>query len=397
MIYNDLYEIDLQFNDKSFESSVSSYDFSIHDSIYSFFPNAKINIPDASGLFREYLIPIEGNYFTIIFGDKDNVLKNKYVIISEDSSENKTAGIFNNDIKPNLRHAFYNQQSCTSKAYSLEISKVVEEEIKSYKFNNVFIDQTSGKKTWYKLFQTQEDFICNVLLPRAYSYSSSETPFFCFINSNNEFYFKSYESIYTKTHIAEITYVSFDTKSYNRNNAYSVVPFNSGSDFNKKERNIIGFKRDLTTGEFSKENFLTKDFPNKKENNSYLPISNSNNEFTSYIDFGWNYTKTGLKEQYKGLISNSMRKSLFYEHLIITLPFNPLLRSGETIKFNSYILPDNKEPKLSSKTSGKYIIEDCVHSWSGSSNKKAITQIIVGRKFINVPNDYSVKNYLIRG
>ena len=82
----------------------------------------------------------------------------------------------------------------------------MEEIVRLYPFDSVDIESTFNSGLWYQPFVTNAEFINNYLLPFAYSTSAQNTPYYSFIDSNNKFNFKSFNSMFTQNPIKEMEY-----------------------------------------------------------------------------------------------------------------------------------------------------------------------------------------------
>ena len=72
----------------------------------------------------------------------------------------------------------------------------IKESAKKYNFDKIDIENTLNSGYWYQPYINDSEFIMNYLLPFAFSNSSQNTPFYCWIDSNNEFHFKSFQSMF---------------------------------------------------------------------------------------------------------------------------------------------------------------------------------------------------------
>jgi hypothetical protein len=81
--------------------------------------------------------------------------------------------------------------------------------------------------------------------------------------------------------------------------------------------------------------------------------------------------------------------------MLVTTPFNPELASGNSVTINIYIPKRGSEIKeLSHAFAGKWVVESCTHVWNGKQSR-GFTKLIIGRKYVNVPNSYLLKEKLI--
>lgn len=398
MIFNEYYNIDISLNGNSLEISPNETYFSIHDSIHQLFSNSIFKINDSTGELREYLINMEGNIFSITYGVeslKDNLLKNSYVVLSDETPEVFLSGNLNGKITLNMSHEYYDKQEVENMPHSDIISNIVRKLSKSYNFKSLNIDTTQGKSMWYQLAMDQKSFIEKVLLPNSYSNNSSMTPFFAFIDNDNQFNFKSYYSLFNSSSVATLTYNPLTSEGSNINSIYDIKPFKKGSEQTKKNRNRTLFSRSTETGKYIKRKDLMSNYPSAKDNNALLPIMGKESIITSMEDQSFEYTDEERKYSFAARKIWGQKESLFLEKFIISLPFNPLLVAGKTVELKLSILNESRTSEYSLYNSGKYLIEDSIHTWEGGSIKRGTTQIIVSRKYCFIPNNYKLRSKIL--
>lgn len=398
MIFNDYYDIDIYYNNTSLEISPLETYFSMHDSIHSFFNEANLQLNDPYGILNEHLVSMEGNIFGIYFGVPSvsfEPIKNNFVIYNSEIPENQSIGIMNGKLNINLLHEYYNLQEVRSEYYNSMISTIVSQVVSDYSFKSTNIKQTNGSTVWYQLDCNQKDFITKTLLPNAYSNTANNTPFFAFIDNGNIFNFISYDEMMSKNPIANLTYTPINKDGMSINSIYDIKPFSTGSLKTKQLRNRKVIYRSTVTGEFSTQYDTIKNYPKQLGINTSVPIVSKNNLITDINYQHFQYTEKGEKESVIGRLVDSERDGFFLERLIVTLPFNPLLKSGLTVNMEISILNELKTPEYSLYYSDKYLIEDCKHSWTGGTIKKGMTQLIVSRKFSSIPTMYTIKEKVL--
>jgi len=394
MIYNDSYTLDVEFNSTSMDLSPSSFSMSIHDSIHSFYSSAQLKLKDTSGSFREYLVPTEGNLFTLSLGDTKTILKSKFVVVNDESESTQTVGVLNFPININMLHSYYNNQERISKAYNDKISSTLTSLLSSESFDKNIM-ATDGAYVWYRLFFTQEEFIKQVLLPSAYSYSHN-TPFYCFIGVDNVFNFVTYDKMLQSSPVATLKYFPYSPQESDIGNILSIEIFKTGSLKTKDLRKRVIYARSLTTGEYSSKEDTIDQYPDKKEKDLYIPIVSKNDKITGFKDVSFAYTREGAKEAYLAQNIYDEKGGFFLERFIVTTALNPKLVSGKTINLETYITEDNKGVTPSLYNSDKFLIEDTIHSWEGFDKKRGTTTIIIGRKFVYASNSQSLRDSMIK-
>lgn len=387
MTFNDYYNIDISLNNEDLQLEPQNFIFSIHDSIHSLYSNAKLRIKDPTGYLRESLLFEEGNTFKISYSIKafeDIVLKSSYTTVNDEADRIVTQGILSGDTTMNLVHEFYSKQVVENKAYNNRISAIVDS-ITEYPFAKKNINDTGSKSIWYRLRSDQKTFITEVLLPNSFSNNSNKTPFFCFIDCSNEFNYRNYKSMIEMSPVCTLTFNTIDPKKTSFYSIYDIKPFRVGSLVTKKLRNRNVVTRDKDTGEFIQKSVSLKDLPENMFDGYTIPLIGDLSVQTNYQYYSFTQKTNGEKEALQARIIYDEREGFFLEKFVVTTVFNPKLKSGVTINLEIGIASKNSNEK-SLYQSGKYLIEDCIHSWNGEE-RRGSTQIIVSRKFIKAQDN----------
>ncbi len=388
MKFENYYDIDIKFLSQSLNLPAQAMNFSIHDSINSFFSNAEINLQDNTGLFRESLLNINGSSFELFFGDPNKTLKAKYVTRLSHSEEPKTFGTLNGDLNLFCEHEFFYQQKETNAAYKDKANKIVESTIKDYSFKKLNIKETDSTIVLYRISMNQKDFIEKNIIPNSFGSNCNDTPYYCFIDTENCFNFISWNEMYSTSPVAKLYYSSTKPADFDKNKIFSIKPFSK--DFNDISKNIskTNFYRDYDSGDFFKVNSNISNFP-KNEKEKFLPMLRSGvQSFETKSYFYKDYTR---KELTKAQLIFDNKKTMNLEFFEIIVPFNSLIKSGKTIE-----LEIKTQNEISKYNSGKFLVEDCIHTWDGK-NKRGLTTLIVSRKQIFIPSNYRLKNLVMEG
>lgn len=384
MIFDNYYDIDIQYNGQSLELDCQSVSFAIHDSIFSQLSSASFTITDSTGLYRNNGLATEGNHIQIQYGLNplpDEKLVTDFVVESSENINVSTPGILSGVIRLNLIHNIYDKQVVDTVAYNQKISKVVEDYCQAKNFKKTNIEQTEDKSIWYQLGVDFSTFIDTVLVVNAYSNNSDETPFFCFINSKNEFNFKSYKNLINQTEVETLTWVPVKPDAMQLNSILDIKPYNTGSKKQKYTRQKTIITRSYIDGSFVRKVSETGNHPSNKASSSKIPIVSQEKATTDYVYYNYTFRKLEDNNSLRARINYDFKDSLFIEKYLITTAFNPRLVSGRIVNLQlSVASPNGEGIESSAYQSGNYLIEDTIHSWDGTT-KKAITTLIVSRKF----------------
>lgn len=384
------YDINIKIDNTTIENSPSSYSFIITDSIYKTYPEAEIAIEDITGVLQEYFTTVEGLKYTLSIGYENEILSCPFIIKNSELSSTRTAGYLSGIPKVYLIHDYFNEQTRTSNVYTDRISNIVRNKLSSYPFRSVEINDTGNSEKWYQTMKNDVNFINENLIPLSFSNNSSKSPFYFFINANNEANFRNFYSMYKEKQAFKLYVTSNNLQGVSNSAVLDIKMVHTGIDINYQQRNIHSFLYNNNTGDLENENLLTQEFPQR--NKSLSQIANSDN-ITSYTILPRNLSETARTEAINGLKNYLMKKSMIYDRLIISTYFNPKLTSGKRI---SLTIPSTENPGDSNLNfSGNYIIEKSNHVWD---SKTAYTTIVVGRKDTFLPErTFKLKDKLLSG
>lgn len=389
MVYNDIYEIALEMDGQDIELAPSLYSFVMEDSIYRLYPRLSLSINDQTAIFQEYLATVEGLNVSLRYGLEDNSIKCPYVIKYDELPNNTISGFIGGNIDITLIHDYYSKQTAISKYFENSISKIISDKANNYNFGSVNVDSTVSKYGWYQPLVSDAEFMLHNLLPFAYSSDTNDTPYYLFIDSNNDFFFKSFKSMIETNPVTDLYFTPKTEKGSNTKSINAFGRYRIGSDITKNNRHRVICQIDDSDGSFNTENDYLTDYPS---NTNQVPIIYDKNNITSYFWIDRKEDEKALQDNNNGFKINAMRNSMLLDKIIIALPLNIDLRAGKTVNI---ILPysDNGE-ESSLLFSGKYLIDRSWHSWDSRSGN---TLLSIGRKEANVPSiDYKMKDKLTK-
>lgn len=391
MVFNDIYEIGISFYGKTIDLSPVNFSFLLSDSIYSMFPKAKLSINDNEGLFQQYLMSVEGTEVELSFGYKNSFIKNKYIVNTDsliDSYSGKMGGYLNIE----LDHFLKTTQSKDMRVFKDTISKIIRRIVDKYDFTKRNINDSGASDYYYQPFINDFDFIENFLLPFSFSNNSKSSPFYCFINSNNEFNYRNYMSIMNGTPSIELKQGSNDVGSISPTNFTKITRFRTDTKYTyeKRHRKITKL---LPDGEFDVREDFINDYPDVPFGDLPLIVKDKNN-FTGSLQLFDDESTLGKIEVNAGMKIQTMRNAFSLERLLLKLPLNIDLLAGKNV---NVIINASNTDKNSESYSGEYLIERSFHKWEGNSNL-AETTIIISRKSMRKldSNIFSIKQRLVK-
>ena len=386
-------EIELRINDQPLDILPTEFSFLLKDSIYDIFNTANFSFHDVSGLLQESFLLTEGIDIEISYGQEKNINKCRYVIIRDELDSPEKVGLMSGVIELKLVHKWYDEQEIRSTAYDKKISTIIQSLAQTYiqGFKKLDIESTVNDNIWYQPLITDSQFINEVLLPNAYSYSSNETPFYCYITNDNIFHLKNAKQMFESNSIDKFVFGIDRANNTKATTIMDLKRWKKGTYLYRNLHHRLIFKLNKDTGALeTKDDYLT-DHPITGSN--ILPVIIDSDRITGFFDVGYTHSTSGGSENLSGQVNSSMRESIFLERFLISVPFYPKLKSGNAIDIEIFMMTDTNESSLSSNYSGKYVIEECTHIWNGKDNR-AYTQLLIARKYVNIPENYKLKEKL---
>ena len=392
MIVKDTYEVNIDINNDSLIDDSLELSFSISDSIHRLFPTMKLSFNDFSGLFQEFLLNTEGVPLSITYGIKDGeLLKCNFVVQQDQLEDNQSPGVLNGPLEVDYIHEYHDKQEIRSKAYDDRISAIVREFASKYSFSAININDTGNKGIWYQPLLSDAEYMEKILLPNAFSKNADNSPFFLFIDTNNEFNFKNYKSMASAKPI-NITFYPEIQNSAKQTNAISIGRFRLGSQvtYKNRYRSVLDLTNDA--GELEEDSDYIYSYPELQSGK--VPIVSENSYITDYIFLGFTKTEPGDVETFQAPKINSMKNSLFLDKVIVTTYLNAGLRAGKTISLDIPTRKSDSGEDISLLYRGDYLIEESKHVWDGKK-KAGYSKFIASRRAIDVPDYYQIKSKLI--
>ncbi len=388
MIYNETYEIKISLDGDEIDYTPSAMAFRIKDSIFSLYPTASLNFQDLDGLFSEVLAFVNGTKVDIVYGLRDETEECSFTIIKNSVPDQANANSFGGNLEASLVHHYMYNQSKKSFAYKDEIGNIIKKLISTYNFKKVNIETTVNKGYWYQSLVNDAEFMNNYLLPFAYS-TNSNTPFYLFINSANEFYFQSHKTLMNQNSVEELQLTSKGNVQSNAKNAIQgIYPYQTSiSELRSSlHQHVSNFSKD---GDFQFEEEIIEDF----KGDGKLPlIANLDNVTDYYSLYSEDVEDPDMKNNNLGLSLFKKRNAFTLDKVVVVLPINRKLCSGKKVKVMIPSYTDKQQEETSARYSGEYLVESSYHIWDGS---KGVTILILSRQSLVLPSTYRNSNKLI--
>ena len=389
-LYNSC-DIDILVNNKSTNIPLKNIKLYIRDSIFDKYSQCKLIINDKDFLLSEYFAFVNGTNIGVKFDINNDCWKQtNYVVFANSLVQQNTQSSMGGDLELECLHEYAYKQKLTQEIYdNYNISDIVENAISDYKFNSTNIDATNNKGYWINPNKKPMNFIDENLLPYSFYNNNYNSPYYCFIDTNNNFNFKTLFVLKNQNPIAEYTYGNLNNC---KNQILKVSILQTSVDKIINNYNVIYDSFD-ENGIFTKgENKFINEYPNNESKLSYksnLDLLTKENLYClepDLIDNDYEKTQNGYE-------INNIKQSIYCDKLVITIPLNRKACAGKLIKINLPISINNTNDNVSQRYSGTYLIESSVHSWNGTT---ANTTLTISKQNINVDSTYSYKNDLVK-
>ena len=369
------------------DSGLSPMSFSVieFDSIYQFYPKVKFIVSDYEGIANEYLAFVDGTEVEITFGESDDSVKKcKFVVAKNAVPQQKTSsnGI-GGDFEIELIHDYFMKQYKKSNAYQSNISDIVSEIASKYQFDSIDVEQTLNSGYWYQPFVNDSEFIINYLLPFAFSNSAQNTPFYAFIDSNNVFHFKSFNSMFNSTPLKEITYGTHGVDIIANGNIFYSVNFSQLELSKIKPYFNCRYYNYNEDGNISLENDSLLKYT--KSQGKYPIIGSSTNPTEIISLYDNDIKQDDTKNNNKGFAINLHKDVVLPDKITINTHLDKTLVCGNTITVNMPNVTSNSSDALSLRNTSTYLIESSYHIWD---SKNARTMLVCSKQNVNLTEQY---------
>lgn len=369
------------------DSGLSPMSFSVieFDSIYQFYPKVKFIVSDYEGIANEYLAFVDGTEVEITFGESDDSVKKcKFVVAKNAVPQQKTSsnGI-GGDFEIELIHDYFMKQYKKSDAYQSNISDIVSEIASKYQFDSIDVEQTLNSGYWYQPFVNDSEFIINYLLPFAFSNSAQNTPFYAFIDSNNVFHFKSFNSMFNSTPLKEITYGTYGIDIVANGNIFYSVNFSQLELSKIKPYFNCRYYNYDEDGNISLENDSLLKYT--KSQGKYPIIGSSTNPTEIISLYDNDIKQDDTKNNNKGFAINLHKDVVLPDKITINTHLDKTLVCGNTITVNMPNVTSNDSDSKSLRNTGVYLIESSYHIWD---SKNARTMLVCSKQNVNLTGQY---------
>ena len=224
----DYYEIQITMENAVLQTTLGEFSFTLQDSIFEPFNTGILKIEDENGLFQESLILMPGSPIDIEFGIKgQTTMKSPFSIVGYTNNDIINPGTLGGSLEISLVNRWYSEQAISAEGYYDRISDIVRAKVSNVGFNAIHINDTSNLESWFQGLMGDAQFINNMAY-YAFSLNSEATPFYVFVDSNNEFNFRNYYSLYASNEVTTLTYVPEEEHNSDIDIIRDIRPYTKG-------------------------------------------------------------------------------------------------------------------------------------------------------------------------
>lgn len=384
------YDLFLKINNTEIEVDPANLLFSLNYSIYDSIPNGIMSLTDTTGMLQEFLLTTPGTNVLLKFGYEDRFITGDMFIRNDILPDTMRSFTMSGDVELPLAHRWIKNQVPKSVSYEGRISDIISllSSYREYKdFSKITINDTENDNYWYQGLQKDYEFIQNVLLPRSKSRNAQGTPFYFYINEQNEYHFRNYKSLIENKAITDLYYIQeTDNKEPTSERKNNII-----FDISKKHKDFFENKNKYRVNHFllSPEDGTVSNFTeelssvlNKRTNK--VPFKQlETTSSTQVLWWGKNQDPQDIEGQQRFFFRDSYQQDRF----VVITPFNLDLCIGKTINLFIYTYgPSDEEARTLSQYSGKYLIEKTNHIYDGF-NQEALTKCVISRPYGNLLNN----------
>ena len=371
------FKVSVSIEESSESLSRKEIGFTIHDSIFSPFPDFELIYPDLSGLALEYGSFTEGIKLKTIMGTSDHLLETNWCSIGRDAikeagSMPKLSGILKVCA---LHESFFGKRenpklSFVEKPVSDCVSELFSDE------KDLDVESTKGNICTYA-FEDPYEVVEDILLPAATN--GKVSPYVFFRDLNNALHFCSIDKLLTGSAVA-----SFELKANLSEQDEETTTVTGFLPFNEKGNKVYPFMR--TTGKLfnADQEFVAEDKSIAVDASDKIPLL-AENKIDHDVYFGRQFNpKVEYDKLNTGLYSSSMKFIL--DKALCTVPFTADCVAGKVVELKIDCLDADGNDQLSEFYSGNWLIEQSYHCWNGETSRP-FTKLVLCRTSVKPVKD----------
>lgn len=374
----------------------------LHDSIIDFFPYGECQFDDSIGIISEGVLYNESMKFKIKLsqnqnkdelppGIEPNELSGDFLWSSYDIPVVPFNGgkVTGTSVFGYISYYRFLDQigSSSYKDTPHNVAKEIASEVFEIPSKNQKIS-TGGilDDYWYRSNELFASFLRTNLALYSFNQASKspDTPFFTFINLQNEFYFMSLADLFDQKSVATLKPFQSAEQGFDNTAILSYTPIYTGYNANADSYSVKQYR---FTNEFETEELFLKDAilkPQSKGNFLFEKQKLSEDPY-SFQYFG--LVSETDENNYKGFVNTNFTDNMLSYRLNISTKFNSNLVAGHVIdvEMNSVLSSD-----LSPEYSGKYLILDSHHGMGNDG--QGYTNCLIAKPVVELRSDHKFKS-----
>ena len=365
----------------------------VQDSIFDYFPKFKFSIIDDSTDYSEKYFFSEYINFNLELEDvNNNIIKHNFYLDSQELDGLLDLYYVSGKIDFFCFSDFFKQNNLKSKSYNMNITDIVRSIVLKYTtasfpyIPNLKISTSSNFDTWYQSQEYDSEFILK-LSKYALNINNKNSPYYTFINLNNDFYFYTVSDLLDQSSIYNYYLMSLSSDDVNPNKDYDKILSYSysmlGTSYNIKNYNSKIYNTTKSGSYNLKQISLDEKIKDNKIALNKLSIRkqyvNSPKSFNYYgiID------NVSQENHYKGWINNIFVNTISFPYrMTISVMFNASLCSGKVIELYFNSLNEDKNNKAY-EYSGNWLILECTHKLINKSSTMT-TVLLLGKSSVKI-------------
>lgn len=374
---DDEFKVSVSIEESSEFLSRKEIGFSIHDSIFSPFPDFELVYPDLSGLALEYGSFMEGIKLKTVFGISDKLLETNWCSVGRDSiKEAGSAPRLSGVLKVYALHESYFKNRENPKLSFIEkpISDCVSELFSDE--SELDVEATKGNISTYA-FEDPYAVTKDLLLSAANN--GKVNPYVFFRDLTGVLHFCSVSKLETSSAVA-----SFELKANLSEQDDESAIITGFLPFNERGNSVYPYMR--TSGKVfnADQEFVVEDKSVAADAVDKIPLL-SENKMCHNVYFGRQFNPAVEYEKLNvGLYSSSMKFVL--DKALCIVPFNADCVAGKVVELKVNCLNAEGEEQLSEFYSGNWLIEQSYHNWNGESSRPS-TRLVLCRTSVKPVKD----------
>jgi hypothetical protein len=230
-IYNFSFKLETDPNLFSFQEFLPGIisKIEIKDSIFDYFPKLQFSIIDDSTDYSEKYFFSEYINFNLELEDiNNNIIRHNFYLDSQELNGLLDLYYVSGKIDFLCFSDYFKQDSVKSKSYNMNITDITKSIMLKYNsasfpyIPNLKISTSSNFDKWYQAQEYDYDFILK-LSKYALNINNKNSPYYTFINLNNDFYFQTVSDLLDQSSIYNYYLMSLPSDDVNPNKDYDKI------------------------------------------------------------------------------------------------------------------------------------------------------------------------------